>query len=456
VRAPESGLRRLAAVAPCGYLSREEPVNLMARRLHFHLPVSAALLVVVLLLCLPATSFAEGRQTEPGESSATALSSAGLLARGTGFESRDGSPAVRALQVRLRRLGHRPGPIDGLFGPLTEGAVERFQRANRLAVDGIVGPQTRRQLVPAISKPPPAARGPATAPLQAPASPRPPASPKAPASSHEAAHDGAADPDGLGPGSAALLGALGAAVAAAGLGVLAGRRRTAKRRPPLNLGMVGAALLAVFVVGAAGGAVFATQAVPDDFDDTPAGGLRATSPERPHAVTSAAGQPRPRRGRRAALVAAAPRRADAAARSSRADGATRSGRADGATRSSRADAATRSGRADAAPDRRAAFAAPSRPEPATRSRPALPPTPIPAPPAAPPALMAGRPPQAAAAYTARPRDSHWQAAKRRLTPKRSTAVVARRVNRLMSLDLRDRTTSGDPGLFTAGRRFRHR
>jgi DNA invertase Pin-like site-specific DNA recombinase/peptidoglycan hydrolase-like protein with peptidoglycan-binding domain len=51
---------------------------------------------------------------------------------------------VRALQRRLRGLGLRPGPVDGLYGPLTEAAVERLQRDNRLAVDGKVGVQTRR------------------------------------------------------------------------------------------------------------------------------------------------------------------------------------------------------------------------------------------------------------------------------------------------------------------------
>lgn len=50
--------------------------------------------------------------------------------------------AVRDLQSRLTALGMAPGPIDGIFGPLTEAAVRRFQASRGLTVDGIVGPAT--------------------------------------------------------------------------------------------------------------------------------------------------------------------------------------------------------------------------------------------------------------------------------------------------------------------------
>ncbi|MGC4086837.1 MAG: peptidoglycan-binding domain-containing protein [Polyangiaceae bacterium] len=40
------------------------------------------------------------------------------------------------------------GGIDGAFGPLTDKAVRAFQGNNRLAVDGIAGPQTRSALYP--------------------------------------------------------------------------------------------------------------------------------------------------------------------------------------------------------------------------------------------------------------------------------------------------------------------
>lgn len=65
-----------------------------------------------------------------------------LLAPGAGYGSLSGSALVRALQLRLARAGDRPGPIDGRYGPLTEHAVQRFQVAHGLTVDGIAGPVT--------------------------------------------------------------------------------------------------------------------------------------------------------------------------------------------------------------------------------------------------------------------------------------------------------------------------
>ena len=49
---------------------------------------------------------------------------------------------VRSLQRRLDGAGYSPGPIDGRYGPRTEQAVERFQSAHGLRVDGIAGPLT--------------------------------------------------------------------------------------------------------------------------------------------------------------------------------------------------------------------------------------------------------------------------------------------------------------------------
>ena len=37
-------------------------------------------------------------------------------------------------------------PVDGVFGRITLSAVKRFQRRHGLAVDGVVGPLTRRAL----------------------------------------------------------------------------------------------------------------------------------------------------------------------------------------------------------------------------------------------------------------------------------------------------------------------
>jgi hypothetical protein len=62
-----------------------------------------------------------------------------------GSETRRGSRAtarVRLIQEALRLAGLDPGPVDGAFGPRTEGAVRAFQSSRGLAADGIVGPRT--------------------------------------------------------------------------------------------------------------------------------------------------------------------------------------------------------------------------------------------------------------------------------------------------------------------------
>jgi peptidoglycan hydrolase-like protein with peptidoglycan-binding domain len=71
------------------------------------------------------------------------------LRRGAGFAVPDGSPRVRALQVRLQRHGLRPGPVDGLFGPRTQAAVERLQRSRGVPVSGVATASTRRLLASA-------------------------------------------------------------------------------------------------------------------------------------------------------------------------------------------------------------------------------------------------------------------------------------------------------------------
>lgn len=103
----------------------------------------ATVMAFVALLCAPAVGIA----AEPTDASAAAGDQAGpALARGAGYGQQHDQQRVRALQRRLRALGERPGPVDGLFGARTEAAVRRLQHDTGLAVDGIVGPQTRRVL----------------------------------------------------------------------------------------------------------------------------------------------------------------------------------------------------------------------------------------------------------------------------------------------------------------------
>ena len=70
---------------------------------------------------------------------------------GTPACSRGGYPLVRrgdkgvyvaVLQDALNTLGHNAGVIDGVFGTKTMDAVIRFQKANGLSADGVVGCNT--------------------------------------------------------------------------------------------------------------------------------------------------------------------------------------------------------------------------------------------------------------------------------------------------------------------------
>lgn len=47
------------------------------------------------------------------------------------------------LQKHLERLGFNPGPIDGILGPLSTGAIKRMQEFLKTTPDGYVGPLTR-------------------------------------------------------------------------------------------------------------------------------------------------------------------------------------------------------------------------------------------------------------------------------------------------------------------------
>ena len=54
---------------------------------------------------------------------------------------------IERMQALLNGLGHNAGTADGLYGDNTAGAVKRFQLANSLAADGIVGRDTWHRLL---------------------------------------------------------------------------------------------------------------------------------------------------------------------------------------------------------------------------------------------------------------------------------------------------------------------
>ena len=51
-------------------------------------------------------------------------------------------PTVEQIQTALKNAGYYTGLIDGKKGPLTQKAIEDFQKANNLEADGKVGPKT--------------------------------------------------------------------------------------------------------------------------------------------------------------------------------------------------------------------------------------------------------------------------------------------------------------------------
>jgi DNA invertase Pin-like site-specific DNA recombinase/peptidoglycan hydrolase-like protein with peptidoglycan-binding domain len=83
----------------------------------------------------------------PTSAAATSGRGPTLLGEGAGMGSTP-SARVRAVQRQLHHLGYALGPagVDGRFGPWTAAAVRRLQTDQGLAVDGVVGDETRRTL----------------------------------------------------------------------------------------------------------------------------------------------------------------------------------------------------------------------------------------------------------------------------------------------------------------------
>ena len=82
-----------------------------------------------------------GEATEGQNGGNTVMVELNVLRKGSKGEQ------VKTLQRLLNAMGYSCGSVDGAFGVKTLGAVEKFQRAKGLTVDGIVGKDTWNALL---------------------------------------------------------------------------------------------------------------------------------------------------------------------------------------------------------------------------------------------------------------------------------------------------------------------
>jgi len=68
------------------------------------------------------------------------------IAQAATMRTGSSGPTVVALQSELNTAGYSVGATDGFFGPLTAQAIVKFQAAEGLSADGIVGPATEAAL----------------------------------------------------------------------------------------------------------------------------------------------------------------------------------------------------------------------------------------------------------------------------------------------------------------------
>ena len=248
-----------------------------------------------------------------GPRTGPALRAPAPLALGAGSNHTHGSDRVRALQRQLRALGAHPGPLDGRFGPRTAAAVRRFQHAHRLAADGIVGPNTTRQLAhqhkPAATPPRHTTQPPARRHTQ-----RPPAQPRPPVADtteRPGSSGGGLDPAGI----AALIALAAIAAALVVVGGSSWRRRRARHAPPSRAATPSPARAAIapapaLAASAAGpgprpAALRQRSRGPAPSSASSAKGAR----EKPPRSGNGAAAPRPRTSRRSANGSAAPAKA---------------------------------------------------------------------------------------------------------------------------------------------------
>jgi len=96
---------------------------------------------------LPPTDAASFREffPEPAAVSAPATKPATTAKTSPARETMT-QPTPKQMQRALKRAGYYTGSIDGKLGPKTKDAIVKFQKANGLTPDGIVGRKTWKRL----------------------------------------------------------------------------------------------------------------------------------------------------------------------------------------------------------------------------------------------------------------------------------------------------------------------
>ncbi len=118
---------------------------------------AAGALVVLLLILWAAGAFSsssspsEGLTTSSVPTTSTTTSTTTKTPTATPAPTGTLTPGssgvqVKRLQRALAALGYRVGKVDGSYGPATKNALARFQKANGLSADGVLGPKTLRVL----------------------------------------------------------------------------------------------------------------------------------------------------------------------------------------------------------------------------------------------------------------------------------------------------------------------
>ncbi|MDF2841213.1 MAG: putative peptidoglycan-binding protein [Clostridia bacterium] len=59
--------------------------------------------------------------------------------------------SIKEIQTALKKLGYYTGSVDGVTGSKTKSAIQKFQKANKLTADGVVGTTTKNKLVSAAA-----------------------------------------------------------------------------------------------------------------------------------------------------------------------------------------------------------------------------------------------------------------------------------------------------------------